>query len=203
MRKFPAFTTIFCLNLLVLIADSIFGIGMNLAVTPVDFMGIPTLHGLVTLITHMFTHANFDHFFGNFLYVTPAALYLEHKLGSLKFTLIWLLSGLGAVLLFMLVPHVNPWGSLIGASGAASGVFAMACLEINESRFVKALALCTLGVIFIQQLIPAIYSSFLPLQIAYWAHVGGILTALVIKAVCPAPLLKELDDSTDSAINGA
>jgi len=73
-----------------------------------------------TLVTHIFLHGSFEHFFFNMLFFVFFGPVLERKIGSSKFLLIFFLSGIVAGLGWSLTA-VSP---VVGASGALSGVFA-------------------------------------------------------------------------------
>lgn len=80
-----------------------------------------------TLITHMFIHADLVHFYGNILMLAIIGMVVEPKIGSTKFFLLYLLSGLCAVpfgflMEFMLKTAVI----LVGASGAIFGTMVFA-----------------------------------------------------------------------------
>ena len=73
-----------------------------------------------TLVTHIFLHGSFEHFFFNMLFFVFFGPVLERKIGSSKFLLIFFLSGIVAGVGWSLTA-VSP---VVGASGALSGVFA-------------------------------------------------------------------------------
>ncbi len=73
-----------------------------------------------TLITHIFLHGSFEHFFFNMLFFVFFAPVLERKIGSSRFLLIFFISGIVAGLGWSLT-SVSP---AVGASGALMGVFA-------------------------------------------------------------------------------
>ena len=73
-----------------------------------------------TLLTHIFLHGNFEHFFFNMLFFIFFGPVLERKIGSSKFLLIFFLSGIFAGIGWSLT-SINP---ALGASGALSGIFA-------------------------------------------------------------------------------
>lgn len=154
-----------------------------LALKEQDFMGglIPNGIGLVNVFTSMFAHSGFAHLMGNMFFVSPFAIYLENRIGALKFLCYWIISGIGAVGLFVVIPHLMPWGGLMGASGCCSGIMAAACVLDNEDFFVRFLGLIAFLFIFTAQ----VYSAFIGLidagnNVAYAAHVGGMVTGLLV-----------------------
>ncbi|MHC1610086.1 MAG: rhomboid family intramembrane serine protease [Candidatus Methanospirareceae archaeon] len=72
-----------------------------------------------TLITHIFLHGSFEHFFFNILFFLFFAPVLERKIGGLRFFLIFFLAGIVAGVGWSLT-SVNP---AMGASGALMGIF--------------------------------------------------------------------------------
>jgi membrane associated rhomboid family serine protease len=73
-----------------------------------------------TLVTHIFLHGGFMHFLFNMLVFFFFAPTLERKIGSVKFLLIFFLSGIFAGIGWSLT-SVNP---ALGASGAICGIIA-------------------------------------------------------------------------------
>jgi hypothetical protein len=72
-----------------------------------------------TLVTHIFLHGSFEHFFFNMLFFVFFAPVLERKIGSSRFMIIFFISGIVAGLGWSLT-SVSP---AVGASGALMGVF--------------------------------------------------------------------------------
>jgi membrane associated rhomboid family serine protease len=73
-----------------------------------------------TLVTHIFLHGSFEHFFLNMLFFVFFGPVLERRIGSMKFLIIFFLAGIIAGLGWCLTA-VTP---VLGASGALSGIFA-------------------------------------------------------------------------------
>jgi membrane associated rhomboid family serine protease len=78
----------------------------------------PTFAGV---IGHMFLHGNFQHLLGNMVFLFIVGYMVEEALGKRRYLLFYLLSGIGACACYALVSSQ----SMIGASGAISGVMAM------------------------------------------------------------------------------
>jgi membrane associated rhomboid family serine protease len=79
-----------------------------------------------TLVTHIFLHGSFEHFFLNMLFFVFFGPVLERKIGSSKFLLIFFLSGIIAGIGWSL-PTIMGIGAVspaVGASGALMGIFA-------------------------------------------------------------------------------
>ncbi len=73
-----------------------------------------------TLVTHIFLHGSFEHFFFNMLFFVFFGPVLERRIGSAKFMIIFFLAGIVAGLGWS-ATAVTP---AVGASGALSGIFA-------------------------------------------------------------------------------
>jgi membrane associated rhomboid family serine protease len=83
-----------------------------------------------TLVTHIFLHGSFNHFFFNMLFFVFFAPVLERKIGSSKFLLIFFLSGIFAGIGWSLT-SVSP---VVGASGALCGIFATLAVLMPRMR---------------------------------------------------------------------
>jgi membrane associated rhomboid family serine protease len=117
----------------------------------------------------MFVHAGFLHFAGNMLYLWIFGNNVEESMGKVRFLIFYLLSGLGAAFVQILV---NPASRIpmVGASGAVSGVLGAYLLLFPHAR---VLTLIPLG--FFTQLteIPAL------IVLGFWIViqvVNGLLT---------------------------
>ena len=156
---------------------------------------------LVTLFTSMFLHAGWWHLFGNMLYLWIFADNVEDEMGHGRFLFFYLLSGLLAGVVQVMV---NPLSKVpgIGASGAVAGGLAAYLLFFPRARVLIAIpilfyievvavpALLVLGSWFIVQLgngLAAItLSSAATGGVAWWAHIGGFVVGLIL-----APLLRQ------------
>ena len=84
------------------------------------------LFGPYQFITYMFAHGGFSHIFFNMLALASFAPILEHYWGDKKFLTFYVITGMGAGILYALVNYFlfpASGGSMLGASGAiyASG----------------------------------------------------------------------------------
>ena len=76
------------------------------------------------LVSYMFCHANFGHLFFNMLSLYIFGVQLERRMGSGEFLLFYLVSGIGAGLVTMLVNNATGQG-LVYVVGASGAVFAV------------------------------------------------------------------------------
>ena len=149
---------------------------------PMDLYVVPAY---LTIFTSMFMHGGFMHLIGNMLYMWIFADNIEDNLGSSKFIIFYLLSGIGAAMtqVFMDTQSQIP---MVGASGAIGGVLGA---YLNNHPNAKVLVLIPFG--FFSQLIKirALYvlGFWFILQfistgggVAYAAHIGGFVSGMIL-----------------------
>jgi membrane associated rhomboid family serine protease len=139
----------------------------------------------------MFMHANFLHIFGNMLYLWVFGDELEaNYLGSIRFTVFYLICGLAAGFLQI---AVNPGSTEpnLGASGAIAGVLGGFLVVFPRDRILvyifpfwhaRITALLLIGFWFVMQLVNGVGSITSTTQggVAYFAHIGGFIAGLVL-----------------------
>ena len=144
-----------------------------------------TLPAPVTLITSMFLHANFMHVFGNMIFLFVFGDDIEEVLGHWRFLVFYLACGVGAGLTFVL-SDLSSTTELIGASGAVAGVISAYLLFRPCAKI-----WCLLGLIPLHLRAYWIIGGWAIFQIvevssrgednvAYWAHVGGLISGAVL-----------------------
>ena len=148
-----------------------------------------------TLFSCMFIHGGFLHLAGNMLFLWVFGNSMENHLGPLRFSLLYLATGMAATLSHLAIdPHSQV--PLIGASGAVSGVLGAYFLTFPYNRIralilmilitvVEMPAIWLLGAWFLWQLFQGLTSLGLSntVSVAFFAHVGGFAAgALVIAA---------------------
>lgn len=82
---------------------------------------------LVKWLSYQFIHSGFIHFVGNMLFLLIFGSVLEPIIGGLALLICYLLSGMVAAGVFLVLSGVSPV-PLIGASGAVSGLMSLFCL---------------------------------------------------------------------------
>ena len=129
-----------------------------------------------TLVTHLFLHGSFEHFFINMLVFFFFAPVLERKIGSSKFLLIFFLAGIFAGIGWSLT-SVSP---AVGASGALMGIFATLAVLMPRMRvylfFIVPLEIWMVVILF------ALYDFFMigsGDMIAHTAHLSGLFFGLL------------------------
>ncbi len=143
-----------------------------LALTPVYLLQRPW-----TLITYMFVHADFNHLFWNMIVLFFFGMALEQRVGEKKFLLIYLLSGIVAVIGQMI--FASPFTTNMGASGALYGV--MGCLAIIAPE-IRVLIFFVIPLSIRAAVVLYALMEFLTLgaadNIAHMAHIAGLLVGL-------------------------
>lgn len=131
-----------------------------------------------TPFTYMFVHAGLWHLFFNMLTLYFFGPRVEERLGSQRFIMLYLLSGLGGAALSFLTPTV----AIVGASGATFGVF------LAFARFWPRDRIYIWGILPVEArvlvLITTLYSLWggtgsMGGSIAHWAHLGGYAAAFL------------------------
>ena len=149
----------------------------------------------VTLFSSMFIHSGWLHIGGNMLYLWVFGDNIEDAFGHLRFLVFYLLSGLGAVGL-QVVMNPNSLTPMVGASGAISGVLA-SYLLLFPTRGVRTLIIVIVFVTIINLPAIVVIGFWIALQfingfgqlgpdtaqtngVAYFAHIGGFITGVGI-----------------------
>jgi membrane associated rhomboid family serine protease len=149
----------------------------------------------LTVLTHMFLHGGVVHVLGNCWFLWVFGKNVEDRLGSFSFLVFYLLSGLAAATLQVIVTPDSAV-PMIGASGAISGVLG-AYLLLFPTAWILTL------VPWIVPIVPVPAFVFLVLWfviqafngfgslvdgrsgggVAWWAHAGGFAAGMVLLAM--------------------
>lgn len=150
------------------------------------------------LITMQFLHAGWLHIIGNMVFLWAFGKSLEDAMGSGKFLLFYLLSGVVAAFAqIFFSPGSNV--PMVGASGAIAGVMGAYLLKFPRARIYTLVfifffltrmeipALFFLPYWFITQLLngygTVAYSHLSEGGVAYFAHIGGFIGGMVLVSV--------------------
>jgi membrane associated rhomboid family serine protease len=141
----------------------------------------------------MFLHGGWLHIIGNMWILIIFGDNVEDRMGSVKFLFFYLLCG---VLSGLTQSFISPTSQVpaIGASGAIAGVLAAYVVWFPRARvvtliplfilpwFVNIPALIFIGIWFLIQFFNGVLSQGVSAAggVAYWAHVGGFLSGLVL-----------------------
>ena len=132
------------------------------------------------LFTSCFVHFGFEHLFSNMLGLFAMGMYVEKYFGKLKFTIFYILSGLGGslMILFFDLNARGPQDYVLGAGASGSifglvGIFIVFALS-EETKDEFPLPRVLFGIILI--FIP----SFMDERISLKAHAGGFIVGLIL-----------------------
>ena len=142
-------------------------------------------------ITHMFVHSpqSMLHIFVNMIMLWMFGREIEHRWGQKRFLQYYILCELGAGIIYIILKGLIPgvsgseWHGMLGASGAISGVYA-AYGMIWPNRELMLLfppmpikgKYLVLGLIILS----LAWGQYTNDNIAHYAHLGGLLTGLLI-----------------------
>jgi len=149
----------------------------------------------LTLITSMFLHAGWLHIAGNMLFLFIFGDNVEDRMGHLPYLVFYLFCGLVASLAQLVIDPSSVIPSL-GASGAIAGVLASYLVLFPWARVrtvififvfftvVTLPAILLIGLWFVLQVFDGVAGLTTVQQgmggVAYFAHIGGFVTGLVI-----------------------
>ncbi|NXY92905.1 rhomboid family intramembrane serine protease [Streptomyces sp. BR123] len=151
----------------------------------VDYIGGP-VEGISTgqyhrLLTSVFLHAEWWHIAGNMLALWVIGGPLEAALGRVRYLAVYLLSGLGASAFVYLLTEPNT--PTLGASGAVFGLLGATVVLARRLRY-EMRPVITMVVLML-------VLTFVPfggrLSVSWQAHVGGLLTGLLLGLAMLAP----------------
>ncbi|HKV92073.1 MAG TPA: rhomboid family intramembrane serine protease [Candidatus Angelobacter sp.] len=157
---------------------------------------VPASAALVPFISSMFLHANWWHVIGNMWFLRIFGDNVEDRLGHFGYLIFYLLCGVGADLAH-LVFNINSRLPAVGASGAIAGVMGAYFVLYPRARvltwwifFVFWLpAWLVLGYWFLGEFLGGAASLFTSSGgaggVAFWAHVGGFVTGVVLIKLLP------------------
>jgi len=150
-------------------------------------------NSLSYFITSLFLHGGFIHILSNMWFLWVFGDNVEAHFGKIKYTLLFLASGIGGNFLQYLI---NPTSTIpmLGASGAISGILASYLVLFPSARIKTFLVLFFFITIteipamiyifywFFIQFLSGIASLPLDYQggVAFWAHVGGFVTGYIL-----------------------
>jgi len=157
----------------------------------------------LTIITSMFMHGGWLHLIGNMWFLAVFGDNVEDSMGSIRFVVFYLLCGMGAVA-FQMVSDPGSAAPMVGASGAIGGVMGAYAILYPRAPvhmlvffgffFTRIVvpAFLVMGYWFILQFLGGFFSLGSTSGVAFWAHIGGFVTGIVlIKIFCKPDRLKE------------
>jgi rhomboid family protein len=148
----------------------------------------------VTLLTSSFLHAGWFHLAANLVYLVVFGLPVERRLGAASFAGLYVCSALVGGLAYVVAQPASTTPA-VGASGAVAGViaahlvlfpgatlgsvFPVLFLHVVESAPTLLLLLVWLAT----QVLSSVASLTTSTGIAWWAHLGGFASGLVLAPV--------------------
>ena len=147
------------------------------------------------LVTHLFTHDNFIHIFFNMFTLYMFGRVLENVLGPKRFAMLYFATGLGAVLLNVLLDFLQLQGIInfntdvnisfsIGASGAVYGIMVAFAMLFPNTELLIYFIVPLKAKVFIPLLILAeIYMEVSRSpgdNVGHAAHLGGALIGFIV-----------------------
>lgn len=135
----------------------------------------------VQLVTHMFMHADMGHLFFNMLTLYFFGPMIERLWGAKKFLFYYMICGLGAMALHLLIGGNAP---VLGASGAISGVVLAFAMQFPDTRIMLLIPPIPMKAKYMVLIFLGI-DLFLGLSnyntgIAHFAHLGGALFGFLL-----------------------
>jgi membrane associated rhomboid family serine protease len=161
------------------------------------YPGTPNPYWL-TLFTSMFMHAGWLHILGNMLFLWVFGNHVEKAMGHGRYLVFYLVCGLGANALEIATAATSNAPGL-GASGAIAGILGAYLALYPTSRIgtlvpisiilipVRLPAWVMIGLWFLIQLFDGLAPGSASSGVAYWAHVGGFLTGLLLVRLFTQP----------------
>lgn len=162
----------------------------------------PKKNNYLALITSLFLHGGIFHLVGNMVFLWLIGALLEKVLGSLFFIKLYIVTGICACLMFGFV-YPDKLGPLVGASGAISGLMGAYCVLFGLR---KIKVFYSIGFYFNYTNLPALLlfpvwllSEIIQLSmnqysnVAYMAHIGGLLSGLLLGSILRYFLKERID----------
>jgi membrane associated rhomboid family serine protease len=165
-----------------------------------DFGFNPVRPTFQSVFASMFLHANLFHLFANMLFLAAVGAAVELSTGTLRFIVVYLVSGLAGVGAHFLLAarNVSEPHPLVGASGCIAGCAAYYGIRYLGLRVPLApkLGVPVAGVIgawLLLQILGAFKTIGDPnASTAFWAHLGGFAAGLIVSVIFRAPDLGHL-----------
>ncbi len=168
--------------------------GTGVALGPDVVCVVEEGRNLPALVTSMFMHGGWFHIIGNLWFLWIFGDNVEDVMGPVRFVAFYLLCGLGAAAAQILTDPQSLI-PMVGASGAIGGVMGAYALLFPRARIhtfiflgfyittIWVPALLMLGYWFLIQVIgglPALAGGARGGGIAFWAHIGGFVSGLLL-----------------------
>lgn len=136
------------------------------------------------LFTYMFVHGSFMHLFFNMLTLAFVAPILEGYWGSKKFTIFYMVTGIGAGVFNILVDlffGLGTFGTMVGASGAIYGVlmgFGMIFPNMEIMLLIPPIPIKAKYLVFVLGGMTFLLDR--SGSVAHLTHLGGVIFAFIL-----------------------
>jgi membrane associated rhomboid family serine protease len=159
-----------------------------------DFGFLSSAPTLISVFTSIFVHANVLHLMGNMIFLAAVGAAVEIATGSLRFLAVYLLSGLGGILVFWLSTRMVTDGSpLVGASGCIAGCATY--YSVRYTKFRVPLApkrSATVAGVTIAWLVLQVAGALITIgepvhRSGFFAHLGGAMLGLLLGVFFRSP----------------
>ena len=148
------------------------------------------------LFTATFMHFGFEHIANNMLILVCAGMILEKALGHVKFTILYLIAGVGGnVLSCAQMLHTKDYAVAAGASGAIFGIIGalLWIVIIHKGRYES---LTGKGLLFM--IVISLYYGITSVDVDNWAHIGGLAMGFVLAIILYRKPRKAVDLSGEN-----
>src|SRR5438045_7118022 len=161
---------------------------------PTDVFGAEGRAALVTLLTSAFLHAGWLHLLSNLLYLGVFGLPVERRVGPARFAVLYVASAIAGSLAYLAAQPASQTPA-VGASGAIAGVIAAHLVLLPGATLGTLAPVLFLSVVetaptllllllwLATQVLSSVASLTTSTGIAWWAHLGGFASGLVLAPV--------------------
>jgi membrane associated rhomboid family serine protease len=136
------------------------------------------------LFTYMFVHGGFSHIFFNMLTLAFIGPILESFWGPKRFATFYVVTGIGAAILSILVAkylNIGVFGTMVGASGAIYGLltgFGMLFPNMEVMLLIPPIPIKAKYLVFLMGGLTFLMDR--SGQVAHFTHLGGIIFAFIL-----------------------
>jgi membrane associated rhomboid family serine protease len=220
-RRFPVVNTILIgLNVIVFLNEPLLGptrlrrLFLVFGLVPARFWAASGVGRWVPLFTSMFLHGGWMHIISNMLALYIFGDNVEDRMGRWRYLLFYLLSGSLAGLAHLWA-YPSTRVPTVGASGAIAGVLGAYLILFPTARVLTLVplffwfsvieipAVFYLGFWFVSQLFSGVFAlaggaTFQGGGVAWWAHIGGFVSGLLLAYLFAARRRREDHDEHSS-----
>ena len=189
----PLVRNLIIINVVVFLLQNLLPIG---SARCMEFQFNPGISGFISLwpigscafapyqfFTYMFAHGGFGHIFFNMLALASFGPILENYWGDKKFLIFYIVSGMGAGIIYALVNYFlgTGGGSMLGASGAIYGIlmaFGMVFPNLEIMLLFPPIPIKAKYMVFLMGFLT--YAMDRSGSVAHVAHFGGAFVAFLL-----------------------